>query len=552
MLAALILAAGVCSVGAAGGADGPVMADRLFYCSSNLLVDEQADRVIGLIGRAGSAGYTGVVLADSKFSRLGEMPERYFANCRRIREAGEKGGVEIIPAIFPIGYSNDLLSQGPDLAEALPVRDAVFVVRGGIARPVAEPAVSLPAGDMSDLKLWGWHDETVVAEDGAAVMRDPGGKNARIVSRPLTLAPYRQYHISVRVRTREFKGTPEVKVLAPRQAGGEADSLVSSSLGVKATQEWTTHHVVFNSLDHTMASVYFGVWDGKSGEVSWDDATIEEAGLVNLVRRESAPLSVEFDGAERGKLVEGTDFEPVADAKMGRVPWPGGYDVYHEPPVIRLKGALPDGTRLRVSYEYVQPVMDGQVMICPSEAKTLELLKDQAQRVHQVWKARAYWMSHDEIRCLNQDEACRRRGLTPGQILAENARACVGILKEVNPGGRIYVWSDMFDPHHNAHAGYYLVNGDLAGSWEGLDQGVIVACWYFERRAESMRFFAERGHPVLIAGYYDGVPGAGVRQIGEWLGAVPKGAELRGVMYTTWENRYGDLEGFAERAWGTK
>jgi len=139
--------------------------------------------------------------------------------------------------------------------------------------------------------------------------------------------------------------------------------------------------------------------------------------------------------------------------------------------------------------------------------------------------------------------------LTPGAILAENVRACTGILKEVNPGGRIYVWSDMFDPNHNARDGYYMVNGDLAGSWEGLDPGVIIGCWYFEKRAESMAFFAGRGNPVLAAGYYDGAPGIGVKRIGEWMAAAPGGA-LRGVMYTTWENRYEDLEGFAGRAWG--
>ena len=54
---------------------------------------------------------------------------------------------------------------------------------------------------------------------------------------------------------------------------------------------------------------------------------------------------------------------------------------------------------------------------------------------------------------------------------------------------------------------------------------------------------------MLIAGYYDGPPGAGVRNIGDWLAAVPPAAALRGVMYTTWERRYDDLEAFAAAAW---
>ncbi len=53
-------------------------------------------------------------------------------------------------------------------------------------------------------------------------------------------------------------------------------------------------------------------------------------------------------------------------------------------------------------------------------------------------------------------------------------RTCAGFLRQVNPGGRIYVWSDMFDPNHNAHANYYLVRGNLTNSWQGLDSDIIT------------------------------------------------------------------------------
>jgi len=44
----------------------------------------------------------------------------------------------------------------------------------------------LKGGDMSDLKLWSWKDENIEAKDGAAYVKDPGGKNARITQK-LTL-----------------------------------------------------------------------------------------------------------------------------------------------------------------------------------------------------------------------------------------------------------------------------------------------------------------------------------------------------------------------------
>ena len=94
-----------------------------------------------------------------------------------------------------------------------------------------------------------------------------------------------------------------------------------------------------------------------------------------------------------------------------------------------------------------------------------------------------------------------------GAILADNIRACTKIMREVNPGATLYVWSDMFDPNHNAHDHYYLVKGNLAGSWEGLDPSVVIANWNSDAAAKSLPWFANRGHHQLLAGYYDGPHG---------------------------------------------
>jgi hypothetical protein len=195
-----------------------------------------------------------------------------------------------------------------------------------------------------------------------------------------------------------------------------------------------------------------------------------------------------------------------------------------------------------VSYYHAVTVYDGQAMICPSEPKTMELLRDEAKRVHQLWGAKGYMMSHDECRVMNWCTACEVRKMTPGQLLANNVRACAAILREVNPGGRIYTWNDMFDPNHNAVKGpYYLVNGPLTDSWLGLDKDIIILPWYFEKRTESLKFFADRGHKQVIAGYYDHRP----EQVKDWLAAAKATpASVVGVMYTTWENKYDDLEVF--------
>ena len=521
------------AVFAASPGEAPDPLQRWLYWSRNLWVDKNIDQLEALFRRAAKAGYTHVLLSDSKFARLGEMDDRYFRNVDRLKKLAAELNLEIVPAFFPIGYSNDLLWHDPNLIEALPVRNAPFRVEDGVARLDPNPKTGLRGGDFSDLSQWSWKDPTVTADDGAARIKDPQGLNARIVQK-LNLIPFRQYHVSARFRTEKFRGTVEVKVIADGQV------LNYNPLGVKESQDWTVHHVVFNSLEHSEASIYLGSWDGQSGSVWFDDARIEEVGLLNLVRREGAPLVVKSEGGR--ELVEGKDFERLIDPRMGNQPWKGAYDVWHDPPLIRT--TLPPGTRLQVDYYHAVTVNDGQAMICPSEPRTIELLRDQARRMHQAWNARAYMMSHDEIRVLNWCAACQRRRLDAGALLADNVRTCTSILREVNPGGRVYVWSDMFDPNHNARKDYYLVRGDLAGSWEGLDKEVIMVAWNFEKRAESLRWFAERGHRQLIAGYYDHTP----EQIVAWLQASRGIEGVMGVMYTTWRQNYDDLERFARAA----
>jgi hypothetical protein len=507
------------------------------YCSENLLVDKNIDELEALLRRAAKAGYTHVLLADSKFAKLGDMDARYFRNIERVKAVAAELKLQIVPALFSVGYSNDLLWHDPNLVEALPVTNALFVVEGGQARLMADPPVALKGGDFAKLSDWSWKDPTVVADNGTALIRDPAGRNARIVQK-LKLTPFREYHLSVRIRTQDFRGTPEAKVLAGDRA------LTFNTLGVKPTQDWTTHHVVFNSLANTEANLYLGCWDGRSGSLWFDDARLEEAGLVNLVRRGGAPLTVRREGG--GVLVEGKDFEKVEDPLMGTLPWKGCYTVWHEPPAIRT--SLADGTRLRISYYHAVTVHDDQAMICPSEPRTLELLREQAKQMHRAWHAKGYMMSHDEIRVLNWCAACQQRKLDAGEILADNVRSCIRILREVNPGGDIYVWSDMFDPNHNAIKNYYLVRGDLAGSWKGLDKEVIILPWYFEKRAESLHWFAERGNRQVIAGYYDHDPA----QVREWLATAKGIPGVAGVMYTTWEHKYGDLERFSEYVGGAR
>src|SRR5262249_48665724 len=137
-------------------------------------------------------------------------------------------------------------------------------------------------------------------------------------------------------------------------------------------------------------------------------------------------------------------------------------------------------------------------------------------------------------------------GKTPGQRLADNVRKCTEILKAESPQSRVAVWSDMFDPHHNALENYYLVNGPFTGSWEGLSKDVIIANWNSGKAGESLKFFANRGHPQVLSGYYDSKDIQ--RGFGRWDEAARGVPGVIGFMYTTWRRNYDSLEAYGKAA----
>jgi hypothetical protein len=67
---------------------------------------------------------------------------------------------------------------------------------------------------------------------------------------------------------------------------------------------------------------------------------------------------------------------------------------------------------------------------------------------------------------------------------------------------------------------------------------VIVANWYFDRREESLAWFASRGHRQICAAYYDKMP----ERARDWLESARKTKGVIGIMYTSWYDRYEDLE----------
>jgi hypothetical protein len=540
----------------------PKLAHRWVYVATNMLVDKNVADTIALFERAAKAGYNGIVLTDSKFMRWDNLPAKYAQNVRQVREAASRLKLDLIAAVFPIGYSEGLLAADPNLAEGLPVKDAPFVVRGGRLLP-ADDSCQLANGGFEDYRGnspagWSWADkpgqvsfiDTQVVHGGKASLRmqdidkfDPANGHGRLVQK-LKVTPFRYYHVSAWVKTDGFVAADEfrIQVLADKQ------SLNYARAAIAPTQDWKEVHVTFNSLDKSEVGLYLGVWGGKGGKLWLDDVKLEPGGLVNLVRRAGAPFAARSEDGQTA-FAEGKDFAAAVDPLMGNKPWPGSYSVWHEGPAIAIPAGsrLKDGQKVLLSYYHTAIIDRDQVMCCMSEPRVYDILDWQAGQMKKNVAPDGYFMQHDEIRVQGWDESCARRKLTCGQILADNVKRCTGILARHDPGKPVYVWSDMFDSFHNAAktGPYYLVKGEgpWSGSWEGLDPNVVIVNWHGhqEGRPDSLQFFAARGHRQILAGYYDGP----VDRIDGWLADAAKVKGVIGVMYTTWRNDYSNLEKFA-------
>ncbi|MFB3879866.1 MAG: carbohydrate binding domain-containing protein [Armatimonadota bacterium] len=537
--------------------------NRWLFVMKNMGNPDSLAETLALLPRAQAAGYNAIVLSDGHLYEAREDDGAYRENVLKLQAEARSHGLDLIPCVMPIGYSGSITGVDRNLAEGMPVKDALFLVHGGVANLVPDPPVSLPNGgfenangdlfagwDMQDYPGQSTFADHQVFRSGSTSVRmenipqaDPKWGHCRF-SRTIAVKPFRQYHISAWIKTEDFEAprTVNITVLAPTE---QERSLCFAEFDIRPTQDWTQYHIVFNSLNFDEVRLYFGTWDGKAGRIWWDDVQVEEIGLHNLLRRDGCPLEVR--GEDGAVYQEGIDFEPVRDPELQ----PGIQ--YHTPPagiLLTPNSRIKDNQRLRVSYYHSVVIGDWQIMCCLSDPKVYDILRQQVQRVEDLLHPSAFFMQHDEIRVGNWDKACQDRHLTPGQILADNVSKCTQIIKDISPTAKVWVWSDMFDPMHNAVDNYYLVNGTWAGSWEGLRPEVGIVNWAGHLKGKNCAFFADRGHEQVLAGYYDGDrDGAAIL---EWLRGTSRVPRITGAMYTTWRQEYQYLEPWALAAWGNR
>ena len=263
------------------------------------------------------------------------------------------------------------------------MRDCLFEVHDGRAT-VADVQSLLPSGGFEHFaggrpEGWDWGDGLGVSlvqdfehtHSGQSSLRMHRFKEgseqglSRIVKR-VAVKPWHQYHLSFWMKTEQVKNPGAINVILRATPDGLGRDLNRDALPVAATQDWTRYDLLFNTFEFADIGVYLGAWGAEAGSIWLDDVDLHLVGGVNMLRREGCPVRVT---SEDGSAVyeEGRDFQRREYPQMGRVPWPGGYEVVHpDPPIVLTPDSrIRDGEQLNVSYYHTRHIMERNVSRVP-------------------------------------------------------------------------------------------------------------------------------------------------------------------------------------------
>jgi hypothetical protein len=541
-----------------------VYRDRWVYVSTGLNSDRELERVEGIARTASEHGINGILLSAG-FDDMDLKSPESLERLARLKRTCDRLGVEIIPAGFGVGYGGGVLSHDKNLAAGQPVHGALFVAKGNEATFLADPAVKIANGGFEEAEGSPPHPlvpssvrrelrggalpagftahgapatiDTTASHSGKASVRfeDFSGPEGEVyLAQRLRVHPYRCYRLRAWVKTEGAGPRMAIHLLAVAPDGRDLSYMEPPLPG---TSDW--HEVVwgFNSWYADSVEFRVGVSDGKTGKVWVDDVAIEEVGLTNVLRRPGTPVTVRNE--KTGVVYEeGRDFAAISDPHLN-------FSWDHEGPAIKLLpgSRIRAGDRLRVDYFHGTTIYRDQTTIDMSEPAVYEVWQRQIPLIEKYLAPKKYFLSMDEVRVGGFCEACQRRHLSMAQILGDCVTRQYKMIRALNPQAEVYVWSDMFDPNHNAQEKYYLIDGSFHGTWEYIPKDLVIACWYYEKRDQSLEFFSKLGYRTLGAAYYDADD---LENPKGWIESLDGTSGALGIMYTTWENKYKLLPGFGD------
>lgn len=524
--------------------DKTELKNRWFFAFGYGRNRKDVEKIKSLIDIGADHGLNGMVLSSFGLDGITRWNKTDVALLQEIAAYCTKKQIELIPTGFSVGYGGEALAHDINFAAALPAVIPLKAKAGEISPTMAEDL--LKNGDLEDhtnnrFKGYGFHDQpgqvsfadTRAVSGKTAIRFENFGANEHghgRIMQEVSIRPRRTYRFTFKVKTQDLQPVSGLKAMVLRE--GRAVSYLQPV--VKPTQDWTGVTLDVISTCGGEVSLYAGIWGGKSGKFWLDDLRFSEYGtLSDIVRREGTPL--ELRSRDRDAVfVEGKDFE--------------GPKCLRELTSLHLLpgSSVREGENLELScykIPYVTHTWGRQVSLCMSNPKLYDYWETQARRLHQIIAFKRFLLSMDEIRNGGGCLSCRGRGIPMAAILGDCITRQSAIFKAIDPKIEVLIWSDMLDPAHNAHDNYYGVVGNFTGSWQYVPKDLTIMCWYHAIRNESLAFFSRQGFRTFGAAYYDADD---LTNPTEWLASLSRTPHAQGIMYTTWEKRYGLLADFGD------
>jgi hypothetical protein len=548
---------------------------RWVRIEANLFVDS-VDSVLDTVRRAKDAGANTVMFSDTKLN-LWFGDEKLGAQWRPLMKQVADGvraeGMKLVLQTVPVGYCTPVLFHDPNLTTGYPIIDQPMVVRGGVLVPEQTAVIANGSFEQATDNTpsdWGFQDEagvhtfidSTIAKDGRNSMRFVGSgasnDNARIFT-SVAVKPNQQYTLRFWAKaeglTADYLGPVVTSDDEQRQLTAQHYSFDSLDGRQYVTQpndltsDWTEMAMAFNSGNETTVRLGFGSWTTAAGTLWVDDVRLEATPLLNIIRRDSLPLTIKTSTGRA--LSEGIDLTPAIDEQLGRIGYTGNFDTYHSEPVVKLldQSTLREGERVLVSGYHALVTTGGQVGCSWHDPGVFAVMKQVHEQAELAFGADGYLVDVEEVRTGGwepSDAAFVSAGAALGahtQRVIDDARAATG-----KP---IYIWSDMFDPTANAVESYYAVASSMSESWKALDpKSAIIVNWTAAnegtRGMASVDHFAQLGFTQIAAGYYDLDVAENFQS---WSVALVDQPGIVGSMYTTFMADYSQIMAFGRLWW---
>lgn len=512
---------------------------RWIFYSHSCTTAEQLAKGKEFVDRAARAGMNGMLVGNlDDIWRQGAGAK----NClRELKAYAEEKGVELVPHCWPIGGYGVLSNVYPGILESTLLKGMPFeakddeIVSVMDATPIANPA--LEEYDVAENRVRGWVTDmpgiaSFVDPDGGhdgkpAVRFEPGpdkepGRHSRLMQK-IQLKSGRRYRFSGWVR-----GTGLHMYFHPIKLQVIPDGAPDASRGLplaKGDEDWHRLSVEFTTGSSGVVHVYAGSWGATQGKLWLSDFSLEEIGITELSQRKSAPRRLR--NAETGVVYrEGVDWR-LKDVKRG-----------DEVRLERLEGgAIRPGDKLLFDcFVVAHAGAKFQVATCMSDPRLYDGLKLSAAAIQELLRPKVWLLSLDEIMCGGTCELCKVRKTDMAHILGECVTRMHAIIKAEDPDARIFVWSDMFDPNHNARDGVGACRGTFEGVVDLIPKDIGLMLWYGEKLDKSVSYFAARGRCFMGSICCDGKNCEETVRV--WKEKLAPQPGLRGFMYTTWLNDY--------------